>query len=118
MRLNQFMAKGNKEKKLFLNGIKAFNEKKFYDAHEYLEDLWSQYYLSEALFIQGLIQLSVGYFHITNSNLKIEYKTQDNETIVKHRVGSPNKAMREINFKFEINLYEGLKDLINLKNDK
>ena len=57
-------------KKLFLSGIRAFNEKQFYDAHEYWEELWIDYNLSDALFIQGLIQLAVAYFHITNSNLK------------------------------------------------
>ena len=30
--------------------------------------MWSDYVLPDAKFIQALIQLSVGYFHITNSN--------------------------------------------------
>ena len=55
--------------KLFKRGVKAFNHKKYYDAHEYWEDLWTDYRLEDAKFIQGLIQLSVGYFHITNSNI-------------------------------------------------
>tara|TARA_Y100001970_G_C14217517_1_gene850588 strand:- start:383 stop:766 length:384 start_codon:yes stop_codon:yes gene_type:complete len=55
--------------KLFINGISFFNEKKYYEAHESWEDLWSDYYLPDANFIQGLIQLSVGYFHITNLNI-------------------------------------------------
>jgi len=54
--------------KLFLKGIEAFNNKNFYDAHEHWEELWSDYILKDAKFIQALIQLSVGYFHITNSN--------------------------------------------------
>ena len=60
----------NKIKKdLFEKGLKAYNNKNFYDAHEYWEDLWSDYVLHDAKFIQALIQLSVGYFHITNSNI-------------------------------------------------
>lgn len=55
---------------LFNNGIRAYNNKQFYDAHEYWEDLWNDYKLDDSLFIQGLIQLTVGYFHITNCNLK------------------------------------------------
>lgn len=55
-------------KDLFDKGLKSFNEKKFYDAHEFWEDLWSDFRLSDAKFIQGLIQLSVGYFHISNFN--------------------------------------------------
>tara|TARA_Y100000588_G_C14016748_1_gene822392 strand:+ start:336 stop:710 length:375 start_codon:yes stop_codon:yes gene_type:complete len=56
------------KEKLFLDGIKAFESHEFYDAHEYWEDLWSDYRLVDAKFIQGLIQLAVGYFHITNLN--------------------------------------------------
>ena len=51
---------------LFLKGLKSFNESDFYDAHEYWEELWSDYILSDRKFIQGLIQLAVAYFHITN----------------------------------------------------
>ena len=59
----------NKIKKdLFEKGLEAYNNKKFYDAHEHWEDLWSDYVLHDAKFIQALIQLSVGYFHVTNSN--------------------------------------------------
>ena len=58
----------NIKKQLYKNGIEAFKQHQFYDAHEYWEDLWSDYRLVDAKFIQGLIQLSVGYFHISNNN--------------------------------------------------
>ena len=54
---------------LIRDGISAFNRGKFYDAHEHLEDAWSEYRLPDAKLIQGLIQLAVGYFHITNLNI-------------------------------------------------
>tara|TARA_B100000686_G_scaffold353118_1_gene457431 strand:+ start:1666 stop:2031 length:366 start_codon:yes stop_codon:yes gene_type:complete len=57
------------KKKLFNYGLKAFRNHDFYDAHEYWEDLWSDYRLTDAKFIQGLIQLAVGYFHISNLNI-------------------------------------------------
>ncbi len=57
------------KEELFLKGLDSFNKHSFYDAHEYWEDLWSDYRLKDAKFIQGLIQLSVGYFHITNLNI-------------------------------------------------
>ena len=57
------------KKELFSKGIKAFNNRNYYDAHEYWEDLWTDYRLKDAKLIQGLIQLSVGYFHITNLNI-------------------------------------------------
>tara|TARA_Y100000994_G_scaffold147982_1_gene121201 strand:+ start:47 stop:418 length:372 start_codon:yes stop_codon:yes gene_type:complete len=61
---------GSIEDKLFIKGIGLFNQKKFYDAHESWEELWSEYRLKDEIFIQGLIQLAVAYFHITNLNLK------------------------------------------------
>ena len=60
----------NISEKLFLEGVDLFNRKLFYDAHESWENLWTEYNLDDALLIQGLIQLSVAYFHITNLNLK------------------------------------------------
>ena len=59
-----------RKKELFDKGIDAFNSSNFYDAHEFWEELWNEYPLKDALFIQGLIQASVAYFHITNFNLK------------------------------------------------
>ena len=56
------------KEKLFIKGIKFFNESDYYEAHEYWEELWSDFILKDKKFIQGLIQLSVAYFHITNSN--------------------------------------------------
>tara|TARA_Y100000590_G_scaffold458987_1_gene614890 strand:+ start:944 stop:1321 length:378 start_codon:yes stop_codon:yes gene_type:complete len=57
------------KEELFVQGLNAFNNQSFYDAHEYWEDLWSDYRLKDAKLIQALIQLSVGYFHITNLNI-------------------------------------------------
>ena len=54
---------------LYQRGLECFIDHRFYDAHEYWEDLWSEYKLPDAKFIQGLIQLSVGYFHISNLNI-------------------------------------------------
>ena len=64
------MNKNLEIEKYFSKGLIAFNNKNFYDAHEHWEDMWSNYYFKDRLFIQGLIQVSVGYFHITNLNLK------------------------------------------------
>ena len=64
------MDKVKKEEVLFNKGIKAFNNRQFYDAHEYWEELWLDYKLNDSDFIQGLIQLAVSYFHLFNQNLK------------------------------------------------
>ena len=63
------MTDSNIEEIIFLKGIDSFNGKSFYDAHESWELLWTEYALQDALFVQGLIQLSVAFFHITNLNL-------------------------------------------------
>ncbi len=59
-----------KEIELYNQGIICFNNKEYYDAHEYWEELWLNYKLEDAKFVQGLIQLAVSYFHFFNDNLK------------------------------------------------
>ena len=63
------MTDSNIKEIIFLKGVDSFNNKSFYDAHESWELLWTEYALQDALFVQGLIQLSVAFFHITNLNL-------------------------------------------------
>lgn len=58
-----------KEDELFNKGMIAFNNRQYYDAHEFWEDLWLNYKLEDAKFVQGLIQLAVSYFHFFNNNL-------------------------------------------------
>ena len=55
--------------KLFVLGVEKFNNKDFYDSHEYFEEIWSNYNINNRLYLQGLIQLSVAYFHISNNNI-------------------------------------------------
>ena len=43
--------------KLFLDGLNCFRSSKYYDAHEYWEELWSDYYLKDAKLVQASIQL-------------------------------------------------------------
>ncbi len=54
---------------LFQNGLTCFKNGSFFDAHEEWETLWSDYYLPDRDFIQGLIQLSVSFVHLSNGNL-------------------------------------------------
>ena len=63
------MSFDNEINTLFQAGLKLFNKKNFYHAHEKWEDLWSDYYLKDRLFIQGLIQLSVSFVHLKNNNM-------------------------------------------------
>lgn len=54
---------------LYLMGLEAYHKQDYFNAHEYWEDLWSEYYFDDRKFIQGLIQLSVSFFHLQNDNL-------------------------------------------------
>ena len=52
---------------------------------------------------------------LSGSNLNIKYLNQSNQNLVKNRIGDPSNAIKKINFKYEIELEKGLKDLINWK---
>ena len=64
------MTVNNKKQELFSRGINLFNNRQFYDAHEYWEELWLEYHLSDKKFIQALIQLTVAYYHLSTGNTK------------------------------------------------
>ena len=49
-------------------GIKEFNDEDFFTCHDTLEDVWMDVRGYERLFFQGLIQVSVGYYHLTCQN--------------------------------------------------
>ena len=53
---------GSVKEDLFIKGVVAFNSQDFYNAHEYWEEIWSDYKLSEPDIIQGMIQFAVGLF--------------------------------------------------------
>lgn len=56
------------DKNEYLRGIRLFNEKKFFDAHEVLEDVWRAAPLETKKFLQGLIQLAVAFHHYSKGN--------------------------------------------------
>jgi predicted metal-dependent hydrolase len=49
-------------------GIEEFNRAYFFEAHETLEDLWRETSGPLRLFYQGLIQLAVALYHLSNGN--------------------------------------------------
>ena len=51
-------------------GIKEFNRGDYFECHETLEDVWMLETGEDKRFYQGLIQLSVGFFHLLNRNLR------------------------------------------------
>ncbi len=51
-------------------GIKLFNNSEFFEAHDFFEDIWIETDNEDRLFYQGLIQVSVGCFHLISKNYK------------------------------------------------
>ena len=63
------MTEEQQKQKLYNEGLHYFKSKDYFEAHESWEDLWSDYYLEDRKFVQGLIQLSVSFVHLGNGNL-------------------------------------------------
>jgi predicted metal-dependent hydrolase len=51
------------------HGIRLFNARRFYDAHEVWEDVWRESHGQEKRFLQGLIQAAVALHHHSTGNL-------------------------------------------------
>ncbi len=51
-------------------GVELFNNYNFFEAHDYFEDIWFEAASNEKLFFQGLVQISVGCYHLICGNLK------------------------------------------------
>jgi predicted metal-dependent hydrolase len=54
----------------FHRGIQEFNRGSFFEAHDVLEDLWHEYRETDRSFLQGLIQVAVGLYHLEHRNYK------------------------------------------------
>jgi uncharacterized protein len=48
--------------------IEAFNQQKFYNCHDLLEAMWMDASYPEKTFYQGLLQITVGLYHLGNLN--------------------------------------------------
>jgi predicted metal-dependent hydrolase len=52
----------------FFQGIRLFNEGKFFDCHEVLEEIWRPDRSARRLFWQALIHLAVAFHHARKGN--------------------------------------------------
>lgn len=52
----------------FLEGIRLFNAREFFEAHEVWEDLWHEMTDGNRRFVQSLIQVAVCVYHASNGN--------------------------------------------------
>ena len=53
----------------YQRGIRLFNAREFYDAHEVWEDVWRESHGLEKRFLQGLIQAAVALHHHSTGNV-------------------------------------------------
>lgn len=51
-------------------GIRLFNNADFFSAHDYFEDMWNESNREDRMFFQGLVQISVGCYHLICKNYK------------------------------------------------
>ena len=50
-------------------GIELFNCGQFFECHEALEEVWNELQGDERRWMQGIIQVAVGFYHLGNGNL-------------------------------------------------
>lgn len=48
--------------------VSEFNSGRFFESHETLEEVWIETHGRSRLFLQGLIQVAAGFFHLGNGN--------------------------------------------------
>lgn len=56
---------------LWLRGIELFNAGEFFQCHEVLEELWNEQIDPEKQLTQGILQIAVGYLHLTRNNNRV-----------------------------------------------
>ena len=54
----------------FHEGIRLFNEGKFFECHDLFEEIWMSEEGSDAEFFRALIHLAVGCYHMKNGNYR------------------------------------------------
>ena len=54
----------------FERGIQEFNQQEFYACHDTLEAIWIEAPEVDKRFYQGILQVAVGCYHLSNDNLR------------------------------------------------
>lgn len=57
----------------FGEAVHRFNNRRFFDCHDVLEDIWMDIRGRERLFYQGILHVAVGLYHYENRNYKGSY---------------------------------------------
>ncbi len=56
------------DRKLLAEAARLFNDKLYFEAHDYLEDAWQEARGDERAFLHALIHVSVGMVHVAAAN--------------------------------------------------
>ena len=54
----------------FSQGVKQFNQRQFYECHDTLEAIWIEAPEIDKRFYQGILQVAVACYHLSNKNLR------------------------------------------------
>ncbi|HEY9664889.1 MAG TPA: DUF309 domain-containing protein [Allocoleopsis sp.] len=54
----------------FWLGVEQFNQRQFYACHDTLEAIWMEAMEPQKTFYQGIIQIAVALYHLSNQNLR------------------------------------------------
>ena len=96
-------------------GISLFNESDFFSAHDFFEDCWIECDREERLFFQGLVQISVGCYHLLNQNYK-GCLSQFKKGTTKLKNFRPTH--RNINLEKLVNEIESLIKIVNMNSSQ
>ena len=77
----------SRERELYLEGIRLFNEHSFFEAHEVWEEIWVTAQGDRNRFYQGMIQCAVALEHYRRSNPRGVVSLR--RTYAKHLAGLP-----------------------------
>ena len=68
------------------DGVKLFNNADFFESHDYFEDLWMNAEHPDRLFYQGMVQISVGCYHLEHKNYKgaLSQFTRGSEKLIRY----------------------------------
>ena len=100
----------------FFNALNLFNNQKWYEAHDAFEDIWNTLDGEKRQIVQGILQVSVSQFHLSQGNLngatillgeglgRIKNRTNENIGIdLESFCQSLEKLLKKLQYSEEIN---------------
>jgi predicted metal-dependent hydrolase len=86
-------------------GVAEFNSGKFFECHDTLEEIWQGTRGPARDFFQGLIQISVGFYHLRNGNLRGGQSQLEKGLKALQRYGDRYAGMELENLRSEVGIW-------------